>query len=244
MPRCPFKGEVVWNSKMGCNMHCVATYQNGKGVYSDMLHVLGKQFRANLKEDDQNIIVIEGQPGSGKSTLAIQLAKAIQSDWTLDAGYIYDEDDLAEKMASRSMNQVFLFDEASLAVNSRDSMTKSSRNIIAILDTCRSRHNSVIFVLPSFDDLNKSIRDRLCQCRIYCLSRREKLVNGVENSRGFFKVYKPIGNQFMDTYWNLCGAGIFTKLDAETQTEYNRIKLFHQEEYLKSVTKSKEVEEE
>lgn len=244
MPRCPFKGEEVYNSKMKCNMHLVATYQDGKGVYSDMLHVLGKQFRANLKADDQNIICIEGQPGAGKSTLGIQLAKAIQPSWSLEDGYIYDEDDLIRQMAKKSTNQVFLFDEASLAVNSRDSMTKSSRNIIAILDTCRSRHNSVIFVLPSFDDLNKSIRERLCQCRIYCLGRREKLVSGVENSRGFFQVYMPISNQWMSTYWNLVGAGIFPRLDEATQEEYSKIKLFHQDEYLKSLTEKKEVEEE
>lgn len=222
----------------------IATSIDGRGVYSDMLHQLGIRFRENLRADDQNIICIEGQPGAGKSTLGIQLAKTIQPDWTLDAGYIYDEDDLIKKMAQKSTNQVFLFDEASLAVNSRDSMTKSSRNIIAILDTCRSRHNSVIFVLPSFEDLNKSIRERLCQCRIYCLARRDKFVENVKDSRGFFQVYFPISNQWMNTYWNRVGAGVFRRLDNETQKEYSAIKKSHQDEYLKSLTEKKEVEEE
>lgn len=244
MPRCPFKGEVVWNSKLHSNMHCVATYQGGKGVYSDMINVLGKTFRASLKSDEQVILVIEGQPGSGKSTLGIQLARAIKPDWSLENGYIYDEKDLAEKMAEKSTDNVFLFDEASITVNSRDSMSRSSRNIIAILDTCRSRHNSIIFVLPSFDDLNKSIRDRLCQYRIYCLSRTEKLVPKVNDSRGFFKVYAPSTGQFMDVYWNLLGAGIFSKLDEKTQKEYNKLKLRHQEEFIKTITKKEEVEEE
>lgn len=244
MPRCPFKGELVWNCKLHSNMHCVATYQGGKGVYSDMIHVLGKRFRSSLKSDEQVVLVIEGQPGSGKSTLGIQIAKAIMPSWSLEKGYIYNEEDLSRRMAEKSTNNVFLFDEASLTVNSRDSMTKSSRNIIAILDTCRSRHNSIIFVLPSFDDLNKSIRDRLCQYRFYCLSRTERLVSDVDDSRGFFKVYAPRSGQFMDTYWNLLGVGIFPKLDPDTQSEYDRIKLQHQEEFLKTITKKEEVEEE
>lgn len=229
-------------------MHCLATYQEGeKAIYSDMMHELGKIFRKNLKEDDQNIICIEGQPGSGKSTLGIHLAKAIQPDWTLEDGYVYDEKDLAKKMAVKSNNQVFLFDEASLAVNSRDSMTRDSRNIIATLDTCRSRHNSIIFVLPSFDDLNKSIRDRLCQCRIYCLARTETITtdDGTKfNGRGFFRVYLPNHGQFCDTYWKMAGTGVFPKLDEEIQEEYSKIKLAHQDEYLKGLTKNKEVDEE
>lgn len=246
MPRCPFKGEVVWNSKLGANMHCVATYQGNKGVYSDMIHVLGKRFREALRSDEQVVIAIEGQPGSGKSTLGIHLAKAISPNWSLTKGYIYNEQDLSKRMAEKSTNNVFLFDEASLAVNSRDSMTKSSRNIIAVLDTCRSRHNSIIFVLPSFDDLNKSIRDRLCQYRMYCHSRTEKLLPDpeIKDNRGFFKVYCPRSGQFMDTYWTLQGAGIFQKLDPETQAEYDQIKLSHQEEFIKTITDKKEVEEE
>lgn len=244
MPRCPFKGALGWNEHLRRNMHIVATYDNGnKAIYSDMLHVLGKIFRANLKADDQNIICIEGQPGSGKSTLAIHLAKAIQPDWTIESGYIYDEDDLIVKMRQTSTDQVFLFDEASLALNSRDSMTKSSRNIIAILDTCRSRHNSVIFVLPSFDDLNKSVRERLCQCRIFCCGREDRILPGY-SSRGFFRVYFPKHGQWSDTWWQQVGMGVFPKLDAETADEYTKIKQHHQDEYLKSLQTSKEVEEE
>lgn len=242
MPRCPFKGVVIWNNHLRRNMHCVATCNGGtRGIYSDMMHELGKIFRANLKADDQNIIAIEGQPGSGKSTLGIQLAKAIKPDWTIESGYVYDEKDLARKMATKSTNQVFLFDEASLAVNSRDSMTKDSRSIIATLDTCRSRHNSIIFVLPSFEDLNKSIRERLCQCRIYCASRNEHIVPGY-SGRGFFTVYFPKHGQFSDTFWQPVGMGIFSKLDEETQNEYSQIKQAHQDEYLKSMTKEVEAE--
>lgn len=242
MPRCPFKGSSCWNNYLRRNMHAVATYDGGtKAVYSDMLHELGKLFRANLSSDNQNIIVIEGQPGSGKSTLAIQLAKTIKKDWTLDSGYIYDESDLIRKMKQKSTDQVFLFDEASLALNSRDSMTKASRNILAILDTCRSRHNSVIFVLPSFDDLNKSVRDRLCQCRIYCCNHEDKVIAGY-SSRGLFRVYFPRHGQFSDTWWQPIGMGVFARLDDDLQAEYSNIKQSHQDEYIRTLTEEVDAE--
>lgn len=236
MPRCPYKGEVIWNSHLRRNMHAVATYDGGtKAIYSDMIHELGKIFRSNLSSDGQNIIVIEGQPGSGKSTLGITLARAIQKDWSLETGYIYDEKDLIRKMKINSTNQTFLFDEASLALNSRDSMTKSSRNILAILDTCRSRHNSLIFVLPSFDDLNKSVRDRLCQCRIFCCSKDDHIVAGY-SSRGLFRVYFPRRAQFADPWWQLVGMGVFARLPDDLQQEYIAVKQQHQDEYIRTLT--------
>lgn len=249
MPRCPYKGQLVWCHAFKQNMHAVAWYSRkykGKrkkyAVYSDLLHVLGKKLRANLKEDDQNIICVCGQPGSGKSTLGIQLAQEIQPGWTLESGYIYDDEDLNRKMAQNSKNQVFLFDEASLAINSKDSMSKSSRNIIAILDTCRSRHNSIIFCLPSFDDLNKSVRERLCQYRIYCAGREEHIIPGY-SGRGVFQVYRPTHSQFGETFWALKATGIFKKLSDKDAEEYNKIKLINQEEFLSRIQK-KEVEEE
>lgn len=236
MPRCPFKGSPCWNNYLHRNMHAVATYDGGtKAIYSDMIHELGKLFRANLASDGQNVIVIEGQPGSGKSTLGIHLARAIQKDWSLESGYIYDEKDLIRKMKLNSTNQVFLFDEASLALNSRDSMTKSSRNILAILDTCRSRHNSIIFVLPAFDDLNKSVRDRLAQCRIYCCNKDDNVIAGY-SSRGLFRVYFPRHGIFQDTYWQSIGMGVFARLDEDTQTDYTRVKQSHQDEYIRNLT--------
>lgn len=246
MPRCPYKGELVWSHAFKQNMHCVAYYRWNKktrAVYSDLVHVLGLKLRANLKEDDQNIVCICGQPGSGKSTLGIQLAKEIQPGWTLESGYVYDDEDLNRKMAQNSKNQVFLFDEASLAINSRDSMTKSSRNIIAVLDTCRSRHNSVIFCLPSFEDLNKSIRDRLCQYRIHCAGREDHIIPGY-SGRGVCQLYKPLHSQFGDTYWKLVATGIFGKLSSKESEEYNAIKLQNQEEFLARIQGKEEVEEE
>ncbi len=236
MPRCPFKGEVCWNNYLRRNMHAVATYDGGtKAIYSDMIHELGKIFRNNLASDGQNVIVIEGQPGSGKSTLGITLARAIQKDWSLETGYVYDEKDLIRKMKIKSTNQTYLFDEASLALNSRDSMTRSSRNILAILDTCRSRHNSLIFVLPSFDDLNKGVRDRLCQCRIFCCNKDDHIVAGY-TSRGLFRVYFPRRNQFSDPWWQSVGMGVFAKLPDALQEEYVQIKQQHQDDYIRNLT--------
>lgn len=251
MPRCPYKGTVVWCHAFSRNMHAVAYYsrkENGKrrrrAVYSDLTHVLGLRFRDNLKHDEQNIIAISGQPGSGKSTLGIQLAKEIQPGWTLESGYVYDEDDLNKKMALNSKNQVFLFDEASLAINSRDSMSKSSRNIIAILDTCRSRHNSIIFCLPSFEDLNKSVRERLCQVRIHCAAREEHIVKGY-SGRGFYQVYQPVRGEFSDTYWKLIATGVFSKLSKEDSAAYVKIKQQNQERFLSKIQiNTEEVEEE
>lgn len=236
MPRCPFKGEVVWNNKLQRNMHVVATYDSGeKAVYSDLLHEFGKILRKNLREDDQNIVGVIGQPGSGKSTIAMNIARLIDPNWSLESGYVYDFEDFKEKLAENSTNQVFLFDEASLVVNAKDAMKNDSKLMIGMLDTCRSRHNSIIFVLPGFEDLNKAIRERLCQYRVYCASRKEHIVPGY-SGRGFFKLYFAKQGEFSSTYWNLVGTGIFKDISDQDKAEYTRVKKMHQDKFVDRIT--------
>ncbi len=244
MPRCPFKGVVKWNPHLQRNMHVVATYQQGKynrPVYSDLIHELAKIFRKNLREDDQVILAIAGPPGSCKSSLGMTIAWAMDPDWSLEKGYIYSYEDFLEKIEQKSTNQIFLFDEASLVVNAKDAMSKDSRNIISMLDTCRSRHNTCIFILPGFEDLTKSIRERLCQCRIHCAARTDTIVPGY-GGRGFFKVYFPVRREFGESYWKLVGTGVFSKLDEEIETRYKKVKTMHQNELIDSWTKRTEEE--
>lgn len=234
MPRSPYAGTAVYNPALKKTMHMVGTAGDGtRAVYSDLVHQIAVQCRANLRNDGQNVLVVEGQPSSGKSTLGIDLALEINPEWNFEQGYVYDADDLKRILRVKSYENVFLFDEATLAVNSKDSMKKESKSIIAILDTLRSRHNTTIFCLPSFDDLNVSIRDRLAQWRLFCYSNHDHPLDDKSiGGRGVFRAYVPKYGMFSRVFWTPVGFGIYRDLTPAQKADYLPIKTAHQDRFI------------
>lgn len=212
-------------------MHAIATYRNGEyAIYSDMLDTLARILKRRIKEHYQNVVVITGMTGSGKSTLALQLIYKLDPDWTLD-NYIYDASDLARKLKHKeTANPISLFDEGSVSLNSLNFARSSDKAITVMLDTCRSLGWSTFICIPSINDLSKRVRDHLVDYVLMCPNRG--LIPGYDK-RGFFEVYKPRRAPWAtSTYYDLQGAGVYSKLTGDKVDEYERVKFQHQMELL------------
>lgn len=218
-------------------MHALMPYRDGEYcIYSDMLKVLAKRLKDRLKKHYQNVIVVCGPTGSGKSTLALNLIYELNPDWDIGENYIYDVSDLARKLAHKERaDKISLYDEGSVSFNSLNHARKGDKEQVILLDTCRSLGWTTIICIPSLNDLNKRIRDHLIDYVLMCPGK--PLEFGLE-TRGFFELYKPHRNPWASsTYFELQGAGIYDKLPARIDDEYQRIKFEHQMKLLNDFTK-------
>ena len=221
---------IVVNRHTRKRMDLVATYgkDGDKGVYTDMLDYLVSYIKSRQKKELQTVIAITGRTGSGKSTLALQIAKGYNPDWDIESNYIYSVSDLKKKLKKgTAADPVSLFDEASVSLNSKNALAKADKEIVVLFDTMRSWKWITIMCLPSFSSLNKTVRDTHVDLLVTCPTA--PLVRGYA-SRGFFEVYRPKTSTWASKpFWELIGAGVYGPLDYETDLQYQRIKLAHQQ---------------
>lgn len=219
------------NRVMNAQMDLVGSYPRGDrqeyGIYSDMLQVLAKRLKAHIKNHYQNVIVITGGTGSGKSTLAIQLARAIDPNWSISENYIYTPSDLAAKINHRhTSSPISLYDEGSVIFNSLNFNRKEDKSLVTLFETMRSLGWTSIICLPNIKNLNASIKETHLTYHLICPD--SPLVQGYDR-RGFFELYYPRRYQWTSKVYHVCcGAGVFSKLPKALDDEYQEIKLAKQ----------------
>ena len=218
----------VYDPLIKSELTLVSMHPNGvNGIYADLMQVLARQLKARIKKGYQNVIVCTGRTGAGKSTCMLNLIRAMDPEWQLGPNYIYSDEDLARKLKHKeTANPISLFDEGSVSFNSLNYNKSSDKAMIVLLDCLRSLGYTTCICIPSINDLNKRIRDHLIDYLIVCPD--EPLVSGYDK-RGFFELYRPVSNTWSKgTYYQLLGAGLYSKLDRQLDDEYQRIKLEHQ----------------
>ena len=227
-PRCPYHGTKVRNEQMRANMFLLAEYETETGalvgIYDDMLDQVAKALNKRIKADLMNCIVITGRTGSGKSTLAITLAKKLDPDFDIESIYVYSSTDFLEKLKTLDTNTspIWLIDEGSYILNSKNAMARHDKFLTIALDTLRSRHITAIITLPSLFNLNRSVRDHMIDYLMMCPDRA--LLPGYKK-RGFFEVYRPVNQKWSDKiFWQLLGAGVYKPLDEDTDKVYQKLK--------------------
>lgn len=219
------------NHILKTEMDLVGVYPRGDmqeyGIYSDMLPIIARRLRSRIKDHYQNVVVVTGGTGSGKSTLAIQLAKAIDPNWSLTDNYIYSAKDLAVKLNHReTASPISLYDEGSVIFNSLNFNRKEDKSLVTLFDTMRSLGWTSIICLPNIKNLNTTIRETHLTYHLMCPDR--PLVPGYDR-RGFFELYYPRTYQWTSKMYHICcGAGVFSKLPKALDSEYQEIKLSKQ----------------
>lgn len=243
MPRCPYKGDRVYNRALGEWMHLSTSYvRDGAeyGIYTDMRQIFVKKLKNRIKDHYQNVIMIDGGTGSGKSNLAVGLLRLMDPDWSISAGYAADTREYLD-LLSNPESKLILVDEATNVLNALEYRDARSNAAVKMLDMMRSFGRTSILCTPNFMAVNKRVRNDHTD---YMLALPDKpLVRGY-GRRGFFELYIPVRNLWAeDTFWQCAGAGIFPELDSETKEEYETIKLEHQRRAMSDV-RSKLLEDE
>lgn len=225
---------IVYNNQMGCDMCLVQTYFiNGdvRAVYSDMTEKFAKLILQRQRNHYQSVIVITGRTGTGKSNLAVQIARAIDPNWSIAENYIYSVGDLRRKL-NRFMkdpehtSRINLLDEGTVILSNRNVMRNDDRAIITIFETMRSLGMITIVCAPSFARLNVTIRENLTDFMIMC---PDKPLIPEYSPRGFYEVFEPVYNRWTaEIWWRPLGTGIYPPLSGDLKTEYEKVKLQHQ----------------
>lgn len=137
--------------------------------------------RMVTKKDFDGVIVVDGGEGFGKSVLAQQVAKYFDHDLSMDR-IVFDAEEFVKAVQAAKPYQCIVFDEAYGGLAGRETMTKINRIIVKMLAEVRQKNLFLIFVCPSFFDLDRYValwRSR-CLLNVY-------LGKGLQ--RGFVSFY-------------------------------------------------------
>ncbi len=228
-----YPGMVVRNHRFkNMRMHMVASYTRGGldfGVYSDGLDIFINELKKRIKNEQQNVVIIDGDTGAGKSTLGIQicygLAKLLKVDFSLEKDYIYSLEDLWRKLQDPNASPINFMDEGALILSAKNSMSKESKDIVNLFNTMRSRGWSTIICVPNYKQIDKGVRTTHADFRVHCSSNDSCILKGY--GRGIFEVSKAIRHEYSkdgDPYWMLIFTGIFKRMPEKIAAEYKEVK--------------------
>lgn len=121
---------------------------------------------AVTKKDRDFVMVVDGEEGSGKSVLAMQIAKYLDHDFNIEK-LSFNAEQFIDKIKKVKSNSCIVLDEAYNASNARASLTEVNRSMVAVATEMRQRNLFVIFVLPTFFDLDKYFALWRCRALIH-----------------------------------------------------------------------------
>lgn len=236
-----YAGKVVFNTNVGFNMHLLASYRTffgrREGIFSDAYDQFVALLARRIRDDMQNVIIIEGETGSGKSALALNicldLSRRLNCEFDLETDYIYSASDLWNKLKQEDANPISLIDEASITLASSNAMQKSDKQILALFDTMRSRHWTTVLVAPSHMRINAAvIRDHV-EFKLRCTPENKPLLPGF--GRGFFECRRAVKSEFKkeEPEWLMMYAGIFGDYPPILRNEYLNLKAVRQDELMR-----------
>lgn len=188
--------------------------EDGRGLTDRLID----DAKDNVDNAYDNLIVVCGAEGSGKSNWAVNFCKMYDPTFTLQERYIYDylpfleklEDDFANARGGRA----YLMDEATNLASNRDWQKEDNKNFIQLLEMFRSRGLTLVLCIPSFDRLDKYIREHRARFKIECLDLPEGKKFG---GRGYYELTICRTNTFV-------GIGTFPKMSEEDKQIYEKLK--------------------
>lgn len=235
-----YAGKKVYNRHVKKTMHMVARYICGgvvEGIYSDAFDIFVKTLAKRIENDQQNVVVVEGDTGSGKSAfglnLCVSLAKYMGKSFDLANDYIYSADDLWQKLSDEDASPISILDEGSVTIASANATRKDDKDIATLFNTMRSRGWTTIICNPSIMRLNSAIRTDHVDFKIRCNPPEKPLIRNKKYGRGFFQCRKAVRQEFRksnaEPYWQMQYTGVFGDYPPSLRDEYLEIKNAHQD---------------
>lgn len=131
---------------------------------------IGKFAKGLTRNRKDCVLSISGATGEGKSVLAVEIAKRFDRRFEYDRNLIYSRQELKEKIETFKPS-AFIVDEAINVLYKREWNKSSQKDLIKLLNICRSKGHLIIFVQPAFTDMDKDIRRERVRLWIYVKKR-------------------------------------------------------------------------
>ena len=190
---------------------------------------LVENLKDNVDNAYDNLVVICGKEGTGKSNLAVDICKSYDPTFTLQDRYIYDFYPFLEKLEQdfklEQGGRAYLLDEATNLVSNRDWNKDDNKHMIQLLEMFRSRGLTLVLCIPSFDRLDKYIREYRARFKLEC----KDLPQGDRfGGRGYYEL------TILQTKTTV-GHGTFPIMAPEDKQIYEALKLKSQESKLQEM---------
>ena len=224
------KGET-WKTPIG--EFEVADYQifahrNGKifirYLLKDLLDEIAADMRKNVRDDYDNVVIVDGGEGSGKSNLMYQLLVRYDPSFDMERGYTYDADSFRAKIREGGdIGRTFWMDEGSIIANNRDWTSTNNKSFVNVLETCRSRHYTLGICIPAFERLDVYIREHRVRYLLHC--EPMTFSEGGMKPRGYCEVRK---RNDVTGQLELIGYAEYSKMPEDVAAKYKELKLSSQ----------------
>lgn len=110
-----------------------------------------------------------GEEGSGKSSFSLQLAQAFDEDFSADQ-IAFSGQEYMKKATELEPYSVMVLDEGIESLFSRNAMKKENKQFVQFFRQCRELNIFHIINIPSYSELDKSIRDSRVKTVSKCLN--------------------------------------------------------------------------
>jgi len=115
------------------------------------------RLKSRLKNRQHFIVLIVGRPGSGKSYTALRIAELVDENFTLE-NVAYTPKEFISLVKNRREGSAIVFDEAGVAIYSREWQKKINRAFAKLIQVLRYKCLGIIFTTPHALFLDKAVR--------------------------------------------------------------------------------------
>jgi energy-coupling factor transporter ATP-binding protein EcfA2 len=179
------------------------------------------------KKGFDSVILIDGDRRTGKSTLAKTIAYLLNPNMTIK-NYVAAMEEAAEKLDSVRDEDVLIFDEGSLIANSKEVMRTKNVQLEKIIDVIGQKKLCLIFCMPTFFSISKSIAVQHSRFLIHTytdaeLNRGRFIYFSTKKKKLLYIIGKKNNNSYKKPKASFNGMFVDFKLPFED--EYNKIKM-------------------
>jgi len=160
-------------------------------IMSDRVHV----------ENKNVILIIVGETGSGKSWASLRIAERLDPKFTID-NVVFDVVSFINAVENAKKGTAIVFDEVGIGASNRSSMSNINKAVSALAQSFRHRNTFNILTLPSFDMVDKHLRqlahfqiETIMVANDKCLTKFKT----IQNNPGYGKVYRKYVHASNDT---------------------------------------------
>ena len=215
-------------------------YRSGKFfvqyLYEDLLQKLSEDMHRNVRSDYDNVVMIEGGEGSGKSNLAWNVIESYSPGFDISQTYVYNMDGIRERFAAEDYGGgTFWMDETSQIASNRNWQSEDNKDLVSILEVCRSKHFSLVGCIPSISRADIYLREYRMRYLLRC--RPMKFESTGYKPRGIFELLKRNNESGQMEH---VGYGQFDPMPEESKEIYEPIKADFQERFRKKIAEGKE----